>query len=147
MHAPLSLLLFDSILYNFGIPDTPWVLGRDVAGIVEDVGSNVKDLALGQRVWTCADSRDVRAGAYQTYCIARRCHVGSYDTSSVSNEEAATLGTGLVTAAIAAYWFFQWRRPASLGGGKMPRTKKGEVNMAEAADQVEPSGAPAPWVL
>lgn len=39
-----------SILYNFGIPDTPWVLGRDVMGTVQAVGSGVTGFAPGDRV-------------------------------------------------------------------------------------------------
>jgi NADPH:quinone reductase-like Zn-dependent oxidoreductase len=112
------------VLYNFGISGTPWILGRDIAGVVEKVGTDVTDLKPGERVWVCADSRDVRSGAYQAYSIARRAHLGSID-AEISNEEAATLGTGLVTAAIAAYWFFNWSRATCLGGRKaMPRSSQ-----------------------
>jgi NADPH:quinone reductase-like Zn-dependent oxidoreductase len=100
---------YKSILYNFGIPSSPWVLGRDIAGIVAQLGSNVRGLQVGDRVWTCADSRDVRSGAYQRYSVGRRTHIGRIP-DNVSNEQASTLGTGLVTAAIIAYWFFRWPR-------------------------------------
>jgi NADPH:quinone reductase-like Zn-dependent oxidoreductase len=112
-----------SVLYNFGIAGTPWILGRDIAGVVERVGGNVQNVVPGERVWLCADSRDVRSGAYQAYSIARGAHVGKI-CENVSNEEAATLGTGLVTAAIAAYWFFDWNRALSLGGKAMPRLSR-----------------------
>ncbi|UZJ54026.1 hypothetical protein CBS101457_003346 [Exobasidium rhododendri] len=122
---------FKSILYNFGIEGTPWILGRDIAGSVEQVGADVHDITPGQRVWLCADSRDVRSGAYQAYSIARRAHVGKI-SEEVTDEEAATLGTGLVTAAIAAYWFFNWNRALSLGGGAMPRASLSSPSRTEA---------------
>lgn len=133
-HVPLS------VLYNFGIPESPWVLGRDIAGVVSEVGAKVTHLKPGQRVWTCADSRDVRAGAYQAFSVARAVHVG-HVCANLKDEQAATLGTGLVTAAIAAYWFFRWPRATELGGGKMPRSKSGPGDDVDTATQEKP------WVL
>ena len=104
---------------------------------MDQVGPAVKDLVAGQRVWLCADSRDVRSGAYQAYSVARSVHVGRI-SDSLSSQEAATLGTGLVTAAIAAYWFFEWPRARSLGGKAMPR----EMRMDE-----DGSSERQAWVL
>jgi hypothetical protein len=139
------VLLF-SVLYNFGIAQTPWILGRDIAGVVQRVGSKVTNVAVGERVWLCADSRDVRAGAYQAYSVARSVHVGRILSQGTSDQEAATLGTGLVTAAIVAYWFFDWNRAASLGGKAMAR----ESNSASSHQQQSQShgrGRGRGWVL
>lgn len=124
-------------MYNFGIPDAPWVLGRDIAGEVAEVGDAVRDLRPGDRVWVCADARDLRAGAYQFYSVSRRAHVGRIG-QHIQDSQAATLGTGLVTAAIATYWFFRWPRAVpNLLKQAMPR-----------AHPVPPADSScSPWVL
>ncbi|PWN38729.1 hypothetical protein IE81DRAFT_79221 [Ceraceosorus guamensis] len=144
--AGLNPVDFKSVLYNFGIPDTPWVLGRDVAGVVETVGSRVTDLKPGQRVWTCADSRDVRAGAYQTRSVCKRDLLCSVP-DNVSDEQAATLGTGLITAAVCVYWFLRLPRALSLGDGKrMARNDAGDLEREEKGRK-ELATAEKPWIL
>lgn len=129
-----------SVLYNFGISGTPWILGRDIAGVVEKVGDDVKDLQVGERVWLCADSRDIRSGAYQAYSIARRVHIGKI-SKEITDEQAATLGTGLVTAAIVAYWFFEWSRAESLPGvRRMPGSSRMDHD-------IDVDGRNGDWVL
>lgn len=51
----------------------------------------------------------------------------------VACEHAATIGTGLVTAAVALYWFFEIPRATSLGGGPIPRSSQESV--AESSSQ------------
>lgn len=63
-----------------------------------------------RQVWTCSDSRDVRAGAYQNFSVAKAFTVGKVP-DDVSDDEAATLGTGLVTASVALFWFFKLKLP------------------------------------
>ena len=59
-----------SVSYNFGIPAFPWILGRDIAGTVVQVPeNNEKGWKVGDRVWTCADSRQLSAGGYQRYSV------------------------------------------------------------------------------
>lgn len=41
-----------SVDYSFCMPKLPWVNGREMAGIVEYVGSEVEHVQVGQRVWT-----------------------------------------------------------------------------------------------
>ena len=108
------------------------MLGRDVMGTVQAVGSAATGFSPGDRVsascshlwrleltsvkvWTCADSRDRRAGAYQTRSVSRAAHL-CHLPACVSDDEGATLGTGLVTAAVCAYWFLRLPAPASRGG-------------------------------
>ncbi|KAE8214302.1 hypothetical protein CF327_g2269 [Tilletia walkeri] len=113
---------YKSVLYNFGIADTPWVLGRDVAGVVHAVSESSKTgFKVGDRVWTCADSRDSRAGAYQRFSIAKAHTIGRIPPN-VTDEEAATVGTGLVTAAVIVYWFFRLQRAEELGVDRLPRS-------------------------
>lgn len=148
---------FKSLLYRFGMGRLPWVLGRDVCGVVEAVGSDEegrKDgLRVGERVWTCTDSaRDKRAGAYQEYSVCKAFTVGRLPAAStggveveaaatVTDESAATIGTGLVTAGVALHWFFDLPRATSLGGGLYPRSEKRPPTPSA------PKSGRTPWLL
>ena len=48
----LNPIDWKSVDYNFCLPEFPWITGREMAGVVEAVGPNVKDLKIGDRVWT-----------------------------------------------------------------------------------------------
>lgn len=48
----LNPIDYKSVDFNFCLPEFPWITGREMAGIVEKVGSDVKNLKVGQRVWT-----------------------------------------------------------------------------------------------
>lgn len=48
----LNHIDWKSTEYNMCLPVLPWVLGREMAGIVEEVGSDVTSLKKGDRVWT-----------------------------------------------------------------------------------------------
>lgn len=91
------------------------------------------------QVWTCADSRDVRAGAYQSRSVSRSVHLSRLP-DNITDDAGATLGTGLVTAAVCAFWFFNLPRAQSLGGGLI--SKKGR----EGAPSVAVAGEPD-WIL
>lgn len=45
-----------SVDYGFCLPEYPWITGREMSGIVEQIGSNVEGLKVGDRVWTSAYS-------------------------------------------------------------------------------------------
>jgi NADPH:quinone reductase-like Zn-dependent oxidoreductase len=52
MAVGLNPIDWKSVDYNFCMPGFPWVNGREMAGIVEHVGSEVDHVQIGQRVWT-----------------------------------------------------------------------------------------------
>jgi hypothetical protein len=48
----LNPIDWKSVDYGFCLPEFPWITGREMAGVVEKVGSEVTNLKVGQRVWT-----------------------------------------------------------------------------------------------
>lgn len=48
----LNPIDWKSVDYNFCLPAFPWVTGREMAGVIEQVGSGVTNFKVGQRVWT-----------------------------------------------------------------------------------------------
>lgn len=48
----LNPIDWKSVDYGFCLPEFPWITGREMAGVVEQVGSDVTDFHVGQRVWT-----------------------------------------------------------------------------------------------
>ncbi|PWN28032.1 GroES-like protein, partial [Jaminaea rosea] len=148
---------FKSLLYRFGIGRLPWVLGRDVCGVVEELGGEVArdtGLKVGDRVWTCTDSaRDWRAGAYQEYSVCKAFTVGRLPdaqgdiAATVSDEQAATIGTGLVTAGVALHWFFDLPRAAELGGGLYPRSEVRVPSPPPRRSSRLRSSSKQPWLL
>lgn len=52
----LNHIDWKSVEYNMCLPELPWVLGREMAGVVERVGSEVTRLRAGDRVWTSQSS-------------------------------------------------------------------------------------------
>jgi hypothetical protein len=48
----LNPIDWKSVDYNFCLPEFPWITGREMSGVVEQIGSEVTGLFVGQRVWT-----------------------------------------------------------------------------------------------
>lgn len=48
----LNPIDWKSVDYNFCLPEFPWITGREMAGVVEKVGSSVTDIKVGDKVWT-----------------------------------------------------------------------------------------------
>ena len=48
----LNHIDWKSVDYNYCLPAFPWVIGREMAGVVERVGSAVDSIHVGERVWT-----------------------------------------------------------------------------------------------
>lgn len=75
--------------------DLPWILGLDVSGIVEAVGSEVTRFRVGDAVWS--SPRHTRPGTYAEYtCIDER--EASLAPSRVTHDEAASLPLVALTA-------------------------------------------------
>lgn len=49
----LNQIDYKSVDYNFCLPAFPWITGREMAGVVEEVGSAVHHTRVGEKVWTC----------------------------------------------------------------------------------------------
>jgi hypothetical protein len=48
----LNPIDWQSVEYQFCLPEFPWITGREMSGIVEAVGKEVVGLKVGDRVWT-----------------------------------------------------------------------------------------------
>jgi hypothetical protein len=48
----LNPIDWKSVDYNFCLPEFPWITGREMSGVVEEIGSEVTIFRVGQRVWT-----------------------------------------------------------------------------------------------
>ena len=82
--------------FIFGLftPKAP-ILGHEVAGVVEAVGSKVTNYKVGDRVF---GSTGMRSGTYAEYiCIAEDGAI-AHTPDEVAHGEAATLTTGALTA-------------------------------------------------
>lgn len=112
-----------SVSFNFGIPAFPWILGRDIAGtIVQPPARNEDGWKVGDRVWTCADSREMRAGGYQRFSVHKKGTLAKIPPG-ISDEDAATLGTGLITATVALFAFFKLSFAEDSLAGKLEKVK------------------------
>ncbi|CAK7269805.1 hypothetical protein SEPCBS119000_003758 [Sporothrix epigloea] len=87
--------------YSFGLPELPYIAGRELAGDVALYGTGTSRLQVGDRVLAIStDYRDLRKGAYQEYVVA-----WDYNTvrlpPQVSYEAGATVGVAFVAAVLA----------------------------------------------
>ena len=100
----LNPIDWKSVDYNFCLPAFPWVTGREMAGIVEKVGSQVTTCKAGDRVWTSTYYRDSRAGCFQEYVTVPQ-HTVLPIPSNMGYDSAACLG---VTALTSAMTLWKW---------------------------------------
>jgi hypothetical protein len=47
----LNPIDWKAVDYNFCMPSFPWINGRELAGTIVQIGSNVKDFRVGDDVW------------------------------------------------------------------------------------------------
>lgn len=101
----LNPIDWKTVAYKFCMPSLPWINGRECSGVIEAVGTAVKSLHIGQRVWTSTYYRDRRAGCFQDFVVAPE-HTVLALPESTSFEEAACLGVAGLTAAMTLWkWF------------------------------------------
>jgi hypothetical protein len=70
----LNPIDWKSVDYNFCLPAFPWVTGRESAGVVVNVGSDVKTVKPGDRVWT-SECHSSPAQALQNLADLFKVHI------------------------------------------------------------------------
>ncbi|KAI1408311.1 GroES-like protein [Hypoxylon sp. FL1857] len=98
-YVGLNPIDWKSVDYNFCLPEFPWVTGREMSGVVAQVGSAVTTFKEGDSVWTSTYYKDVRAGCFQEYVVVPS-HTVLPIPSNVPFESAACLGVAALTASM-----------------------------------------------
>lgn len=88
---PIDWKIRAGYLQQFMPLDLPHILGIDVAGVVEEVGADVDDLAAGDEVFGRG------AGTYAELAVAPAVSL-AHKPAGVAFEDAATLGVGGITS-------------------------------------------------
>jgi NADPH:quinone reductase-like Zn-dependent oxidoreductase len=84
--------------YRFGVYSFPWIQGRESSGVVEKLGTKVKNLSVGDEVFIASTSyRDLRTSTFQEYTIFDSRLVWRLP-KNISLKEGSAIGVGLVTA-------------------------------------------------
>lgn len=99
--------------YDGFIDKYPIILGSDIAGTVEAVGSNVTQFKKGDRVTAFAhvlQSKDSRNGAFQQYSIVTT-RLAARIPDSLSFDEAAIVPISVSTAAVGIFLTLDIPRP------------------------------------
>ncbi|KAI0138804.1 chaperonin 10-like protein [Pestalotiopsis sp. NC0098] len=131
----LNQIDYKSVDYNFCLPQLPWITGREMAGVVDEVGSAVGDhLRPGMRVWTSTYYRDRRAGCFQDYVIVPQ-HTVSALPQGMSFTDAACLGVCGLTAAMTLWRWLEVPLPYASDMATPPATPPREQT-AEADSPV-----------
>ncbi|EXJ82046.1 hypothetical protein A1O1_08115 [Capronia coronata CBS 617.96] len=102
----LNPIDWKSVDYGFCLPEFPWITGREMAGVVEHVGSEVTEFHVGQRVWTSTYYKDRRAGCFQHFVTVPQ-HTVAPIPAGLSFEEASCLGVAGLTAAMTLWRWLQ----------------------------------------
>lgn len=97
--------------YGFLIEKFPVVLGCDVAGTVESVGSKVTKFHKGDNVFGFTDLGRSGTGTFAEYCVMKEDTV-TKKPEHMSFEEASTFGVGSGTAAIGIFDKFKFQYPS-----------------------------------
>ena len=93
----------------------PAILGSDISGVVDLVGSDVKHFQKGDRVTGFADgllSKDPQNGAFQQYSLVKECALAKIP-DSMSFEEGSILPMSVATSAVGIFLSMGIPRPPS----------------------------------
>ncbi|OTA70742.1 GroES-like protein [Hypoxylon sp. EC38] len=115
-YVGLNPIDWKSVDYNFCLPEFPWVTGREMSGVVAQVGSSVTTFKEGDFVWTSTYYKDVRAGCFQEYVVVPS-HTVLPIPSNVSFEAAACLGVAALTASMTLWKWLDVPVPRSAVAG------------------------------
>jgi NADPH:quinone reductase-like Zn-dependent oxidoreductase len=87
--------------FNFGIPNIPWVCGRDLAATVIAESPCSSRLRIGDRVLVpSTDYRDIRKAAFQEYAIATYYNAARIPPET-STQQGSAVGVAFVAASLA----------------------------------------------
>ncbi|EJT98746.1 GroES-like protein [Dacryopinax primogenitus] len=102
--------------FNFAIPSFPFILGVDVAGVIDKVGAGVTKFKIGDRVLSMAPlGKANKFGAYQKFSCAKvDATIGIPE--SYSFDEAVTIPLAYWTAALGIFPSLQVPIPLSTSG-------------------------------
>lgn len=89
------------------------VTGREMSGVVAQVGRNVPNFQEGERVWTSTYYKDLRAGCFQEYIVVPS-HTVLPIPDTVPFEAAACLGVAALTAAMSLWKWLGVPTPSSV---------------------------------
>ncbi|ETS76570.1 hypothetical protein PFICI_11957 [Pestalotiopsis fici W106-1] len=95
----LNPIDWKSVDFSMCMPEFPWVNGRELAGVVEAVGSTVSYIRPGDRVWSSTYYRKREAGCFQARVVVP-AHTVLPLPSDLSFEDGACLGVPGLTAAM-----------------------------------------------
>lgn len=99
--------------FGYFVEKYPAILGSDVSGVVEAVGSDVKHFQKGDRVTGFADgllSKDPQNGAFQQYSVVKECALARIP-ASMSFEEGSILPMSVATSAVGIFLSMEIPRP------------------------------------
>jgi NADPH:quinone reductase-like Zn-dependent oxidoreductase len=83
--------------YGYNVPDLPYVPGNDGAGVIEEIGANVKNIAVGDRVYLSSFAAKRNTGTYAEKLVIDAESVFPLPEKMTFNEGAA-LGIPAFTA-------------------------------------------------
>ena len=78
-------------------PAFPFILGRDLAGTVVEIGANVKDLKIGDRVWATNQGTEGRPGTFAEFAAVDHRWLHPIP-EGISDDDAVALSLVGVTA-------------------------------------------------
>ncbi|KAG8531917.1 uncharacterized protein KY384_003553 [Bacidia gigantensis] len=138
------------VTYGFGVYSIPWISGREAAGVIEEIGAEVRNFRKGDRVWvTSTNYRDNRTSTFQEFIAASPFNVGHLP-DFISFDEGATLGVGIVAAAGALFDSLHIPWPQQFEASPPIGTLSPTSPQPSISDQDgKPHGNPdsRPWIL